>query len=232
MFPDFYGSFAVYPLDKPYTYRLEDATVTMGFELSGKTVKGGERLTARYLVVRGKFGEESDAGFDALRRDYGLNGNPAYTVALSKGKVLSTQYLLQLQAENFVVGGSVTSAKLPNPLPVTIAGLNERWDAGLIDLDTKRLRRVGVFEGKGYLTLDVTAKPPRFAAGNLVVCDRSEVGLNLVETAEGWAIDAHNPTENPLTVTISIPSHFSPVLPAFSKKVTLPPGRTLRWRVG
>lgn len=231
LFPDFYGSFAIFALDKPYTYRLENATVTMGFELAGKTVKAGERLTARYLVVRGKFGEEGDAGFEAIRRDYGLNGKPAYTVTLSKGKVLDSKYVLQLQAENFVVRGSVTQAPLPNPLPVTIAGLNERWDAGLIDLTTKSLRRVGVFEGKGYLTLDVAKKPQRFIAGNLVVCNRADVWLNLTETDEGWAIDAHNPTEKSLTVTISIPYDFSPLLPTFIKRVTLPPGQTIRMSV-
>jgi len=228
LFPDFYGSFAIYSLDKPYTYRLEGATVTMGFELAGKKMKAGERLTARYLVVRGKFGEEDDAGFDAIRRDYGLSGKPAYTVSLSKGKVLDSRYMLQLQAEKFVLKGSVTRAQLPNPLPVTIAGLNEHWDAGLIELTTKTLRRVGVFEGKGYLTLDVAAKPQRFVAGNLVVCDQADVWLNLIETEEGWAIDAHNPTEKSLTVTVSIPSDFSPVLPIFTKRVTLPPGQTMR----
>ncbi|MBL7222806.1 MAG: C39 family peptidase [Candidatus Brocadiae bacterium] len=99
--------------------------------------------------------------------------------------------------------------------------------AGLVDEKTGTLRRVGVFEGKGYLTLDVSAGPKRFVAGNLLTCNDPQACLSLVRREGKWIAVAHNNGTDPKRWTIRVPEWVR-VVPPRAIEVTVAPGRSKR----
>jgi hypothetical protein len=237
LYPDFYGAFGVYPLDHPYVFRLEGATVTVGYDFAGRSVKAGEQVRGRWLVVRGKFGateQEDAAGFEELRQLYGFAGKPAYDVKVSRGQVESQVFTLVLQADGYAAEATVTPAPLPNDLPLLVRGVTENWDAGMLDLDTvgaepcARLRRCGVFEGAAYLTLDINKAPRHIVVGNLLTCDHPQVKLSLLQDKDGWRIEAHNPTEQAVQTTVQVAAWLKGLVPPVKAAVRLRPGET--WR--
>lgn len=198
LWPDFYGSFAVYPLSAPEVFSLHGANLDIGRKMAGVTIPAGTTLMDSMMVVRDKFGEETDRGFDRLRALYGFANPPAYRVHLSRGEVVKTPLVVVLGASAYRVVGQITPAPLPNNLPVQVLGVNGNWDAGVYDLRQGRLRRMGVFNGAGYFTADV-AGGLNFVAGNLLLANNPDVRLHLFvgdgRTAE---VEVHNPTDQPL----------------------------------
>jgi len=233
IFPDFYGAAAVFALDRPLDLRIapgpfETVGITLGEEMPGKRLAAGAELAAGFLLVRGKFGENDEAGFDRIRDLYGLDGTPAYRVNVIRGTLDGTQYLVRLAADDHWAECEVSRADLPNELPVSVRGLNPHWDAGALDLGTGRLRRLGVFEETGFLTLNVNKSDRHVRIGNLLTCDQPELRLSLLQTDGGWHVEAHNPTGNRLETTIEVPPWLEPAVPPASLPWRLEPGETRR----
>ena len=226
LFPDFWGSLGIFALDKDYAFLIRDASVQIGYELPQQKVKSGTVLKNRFLVVRGKFGEEDESEFDMIRELYGLDSEPAYEVKLSHGNIKGTAFVLNLRADGYFASGSISPASLPNELPIVVDGLCENWDAGLLDLDTGKLRRVGVFNKAAYLTLDINSKAKRVAIGNLILCNDEEVKLSLLKLNGEYVIEAHNPKATETKISLWIPEWLK-VVPRFHQEVLLKSGETV-----
>jgi len=234
LYPDFYGSFGVYSLDKPYTFRLENAYITLGYDLAGKSVKAGDKITGRWLIVRGKFGatEQEDANsFEEIRKLYGLDGKPIYNVLIEQGRLESQNYTLVLRADKYSAKVNISQAPLPNDLPMIINGIEDNWDAGMFDLDTKELRRCGVFNGLAYLTLDINGRSHNVIIGNLLTCNDNRIKLSLTKKDDIWIIQAHNPTRESISAVIKVSDWLKDIIPQIQTNVIIKPGNTWQSKI-
>lgn len=227
VWPDFYGSFAAYPLQKPNAVLLKPGwNVQMGEKMAGQKVPAHTVIDDSFLLVRGKFGDNSDTGFDQIRKLYGLSGPPAYAVHLTQGTVRSLALAPQLNAQNYTAVGIITPASLPAKLGLQIHGINPNWDAGLWDAKRHILRRIGVFEGSGWLAEDIS-NGLSFVAGNLLLCNHPEARLHLFAggpaTSHGVYVEVHNPTGKPLSIAMQGNPHI-PFLAGIHAHLTLQPG--------
>jgi len=233
-FPDFYGSVAVFALGEGSSFRIEGGFpegggIEVGLELPDSHLKRGEVLRATHLLVRGKFGEPDERGFDLIRNVYGLSEKPAYEAVAERGKVISARYLLRVRADGRFAVLRLSKAELPNPLPVVVEGICGRWDAGFLDLETGELGRVGVYEGKGLLALDLS-RPRRVAVGNIVVCDDPKVFLSVFKDKGRWVLEVHNPSPVRKRVRVEVPSWVR-VIPAFRRAVEVEGGSSALLRL-
>jgi hypothetical protein len=229
--PGLTGAVALMPLDQPLLWwGGEDANrvdVHAGLDLPAQ-VKKGDRYTARFLYVVGKFGEpETSREFPELMKALGLAGPPAYQVTPDAGKVLDTRLLLTVQAQNRGFSGKISPAALPvDGLTVRVQGVNNNWSAGLWERGKKLLSRVGGRDGVVWANVDISQGNDVYI-GNLLTCDAPDLRLILLENDEkGCAFQAHNPTDQAITATVRRAEKFDRV-PAFEKKVTVPAGSTV-----
>ncbi len=216
-----------------------------------KRLPAGAQLRYRYLAAWGTVnGPPSNAFMEEVCDRLGLRGVPAYTVKATQGRVVDTRFVLHLQAANYGFAGTVSQAKLPIDLPVFIDGLNPRWPAGILykgkntlmtpvwrftpvgDRYVERvpfpgenqLLRFGIRGDRGMLQIDTEHAARDLYIGNLLVCDHPEVFLQLDDARPGKvAISANNPTDAPLTCTITPGPGFT-LLGNFTRTITLPPG--------
>ncbi|MDY6913031.1 MAG: hypothetical protein SVT52_01035 [Planctomycetota bacterium] len=219
LWPDFYGSVAIYPLsDEQYTFTIRDANIEIGRELAGSKAVAGTKVVDAFLVVRGKFGEPDDKGFDRIRDVYGFDGQPAYQINVTHGRLIDATLTPTMEAEDYYLEASVSRADLPNELGVAVRGLNANWDAGLVQAGSEDIRRIGVLKDAGYFTLN-TSQKHELKAGNLLVCDNQAVRLVLTGySADQITFEAHNPTDNETAVTVT-----SPFFKALREQCKLPP---------
>lgn len=228
VFPDFWGSGAIFPLDRPVQALLNDGNLELGWDRPAATVPAGTKLRQRWLVVRGKFGESDEAEFDRIRQAYGLAGPPPYRVAMQQGAVADTRFALTLQAQNRTAIGEITLAPLPNDLPVVVRGLCDHWDAGWLDRTTGALRRVGVFGDATYTTVPIDHQPAHFAVGNLLTCDHPEVFLSLFHRGQRWTVEIHNPRPQPVRLTVRTAPWLAAVVSAWQWNGTVGAGGTVK----
>jgi len=226
-YPDFWGSLAVFPLSEGLVLKTGD-NAEIGLERPDETLTAGTTLTARSLVVRGAFGENTEAEFDRLRDAYGLDGSPGYHVEVTRGELLSSSYILRVRAADACAAFSVSQMDMPNPLPVIVEGLNERCDAVALDASTGELRRVATFENAGWLTVDASRGPVSLAVGNAVACDRSALWLSLLREEAGWSLEVHNPTAEAIVSRVKVPPWLSDTIGTFAGRLTIPAGETAR----
>ncbi len=201
-------------LDQPLAVVLECVPSRGWFRLytgrfdTPKLAKG-DTLTSRVLAVKlSETGAPAVTAWLAFRDAYGVAGKaPAYTITLTQGTVVDTRYLLELAAKDGGVTGTFSKTALPNVLPVKVTGLNDKWTAGVVDLEHPTWRPLGIRDGIGYATLDLRDGAHRYYLGNLVACDHQDVEVTLLpHNADGiTAVEVHNPTEKPVTVTVRVP---------------------------
>ena len=146
---------------------------------------------------------------------------------MKHGQLISTKYILTLQSENGWAGAKISAADLRSDLPINVSGLNEKWDAGLLDLDTGMLRRVAVYEGSGILSQNIDSRGIRFAYGNMVTCDRLEISLNIFNRDGQWTIDVHNPTSSEVMTQVRTAPWLKGMAPHFDRVVYVSAGSTV-----
>jgi len=232
LYPDFYGSVAVFPLSEANSFYIKGNSLQIGWKMPGRVLRRGDTLKGRWLLVRGKFGEEEETGFEALRRVFGLERPYPYDISVRVGKIVSPIYPLALEAKDYLVAFSLSSPQpLPIPLAMEIWGINENWDAGLIIKGEKELRRIGVFQGKAFVRFEDT-NGKEVLIGNLLYSDKEELKLSLFKRKSGWLVEVHNPTDRKLTAVVKTQEWLKGIVPYFSKKITLMPGETKSFKLG
>jgi hypothetical protein len=133
----------------------------------------------------------------------GLAGEPGYAVELERGRVVSTALVLRLEAEGAGVAGLIPRAELPMALPVVLEGLNPNWPTVLVDRASGRWRPLGMLGATAYATVDTEAQDWNLYVGHPVTASRPEVVLSLTQIApEEWMLEAHNPTDEAVEVTV------------------------------
>ena len=90
-------------------------------------------------------------------------------------------------------------------------GLNDHWSAYLYDRHEKKARPLGVFENQAWATVRLHGEDDLFV-GHPVTCDNRNVVLQVTQTGDNaWRLEAHNPTDAPMTVTLSANPFFDPL---------------------
>jgi hypothetical protein len=137
---------------------------------------------------------------------------------------------LRLTAVEGGFRGTLRDLPAPNPLPVTVEGLEQNWPAGVFQEEKATVRRIGVTEGVGYVALEKTEEGPLFI-GNLLTCEDPEVRLELLAldaAKQGPVFVAHNPTDRDKQVTVR-----SPVPTRAMRRLAVPlslrAGSSVRW---
>jgi len=224
---------------------------------AGRRLKAGETLTYRLLSVNSGRGPRADNRFvEDIRMDMGLNPqrHTAYAVNARRGRVVSTRYVLQLEATDGVFSGTITEAHLPIDLPVRIDGLNPRWDAVLWyrgnaklyvpiwEFDevwdtfavrhrrtlADELRHIPVWQGGAMLQIDTEMGDKDVFVGHPVQASDARVWIILEDTRKGKeTLFLHNSEEEPITCEVWRDADFG-LIPAFRRKVTIPAGQSLR----
>jgi len=226
-YPNFWGPLAAMPLSEGLTMRVTDQT-EIGLELPGETLEAGATFTARCLVLRGAFGETDGGEFDRFRDSCGLDGSPACPAQVTRGRLLGSAYILRLEAEDGAAVFSLPEGSLANPLPVVVEGLREDCDAVALNETTGELRRVGVFEGAGWLTADTARGAQSWAVGNALDCDCDGLRLSLLKSDDRYMLEAHNPTAQAQTAMIRVPDWLAPTTGRYEGVLELAPGATRR----
>ena len=245
IYPDFYGSGCVFPLSseiksaagqshvEPIHLRLRGAHMTLGYSLNGSELAAGTRLRQTFLIMRARFGDSSSACFEDVRRVFGLDGPPAYTVHAHTGSVKQSRYTLDLEADGGAAVVEIGPAALPSDLPIRVSGLYDRCSAVCLSLPefaahghvasnpgSLSWRLIGTFNGTGYATADIGGHAVRFFLGHPMLCDAPELTLNLLEwSVAGLRVEIHNPSTRDVAAQVRV----HPLLGAGGCLVRVPP---------
>ena len=229
IYPDFYGSACVFPLrseiaepggqlrSEPIHLRLRGARISLGYSLNGQELPAGTRLRQSFLIMRARFGESGSQCFEEVRRSYGLEGPPAYSVAVSTGKLIGSRYTLDLAADEGAAEVDLGAAALATDIPIRVAGLHDQWSAVCLTLPEKKSgstaaspgalprRMIGTLDGTAYVTADTTAGPRRLFLGHPVLCDAAGLTLNLLAwDAAGLRVEIHNPSAREIAARLRV----------------------------
>ena len=228
--------------------------------LEPRKIKAGEKYTYEYLGVISQFNPPADDSFVTdVVGTLGIGGETAYKLTPTRGTVVSTRYVLRLQAEGNGFAGKVTEAKLPLQLPVFVTGLHPNWDAGvwykgkntlvlpewIVDEVGQRyvvrrehpgqdqlLRFPVLPDGTGMLQIDTQIGAKDLYLGNLLTSDNLEVRLTLTDTRPGKAsFVVHNPTDKAITCHVKPGPGFG-LVGEFDKAVTVKAGESVEVKVG
>lgn len=171
-------------------------------------VKAGQTLGARVMCLKMK--EKGDAAVPAwerLRSIYGIVGKPAYSVQMEQGKVRSTRYLLELEAEAWGVRAAISRCELPQRLPIQVSGLNPKWTAAKVDMVRREWYPLGVWHGSALTSIDAKQGDHRLYIGNMVTADSPDVFVVLLPGNPGGKaqVEVHNPTGREIKTAVKVP---------------------------
>jgi len=188
--------------------------------------KGDNTVTLRFIGIGGTYNETDPDVVDKMRGSMGLDGEPAYTLQVEAGNVISQQLFLDLDGQGAGAAFTIPKVDLPMALPITVRNLNENWPTFLVDLDARRWRPLGMLEGVAYATLDTAAGDSHVFLGHPVTASDPRVHLSLTRISESdWVLEVHNPTDEPLEVAVT-PSPFAVVLDWGGKTFSLQAGQS------
>ena len=257
----FNGSFGFIPLSAGLLLDARATDNASFFSLYGridhpKHFTAGEHIKFRYMSVNSQLDPPEDDSFITdVHSSFGIGGQPCrYKVTPSVGKVLEAGYPLKLQAENGVVLAKSEKCILPLDLPVTVAGINLNWDAGILYRGktrllipvwsineyrqrfirmeererTDELQRIPVGnDGTAILQINTDLDDHDLFIGNLITADNKDIHLHLLDIRPGKrALEAHNPTDTPITCTVR-PAPELNLLGDFSRQITVPAGASV-----
>ena len=231
------GAIVVMPMDDRLTYHYDrGGNFSLFYAPAGKTELAiGEAL--RYtLAFAGGSGRKTTAQMLEFANNFGLvkPGAVGYAPVLTSGKTLDNFLVWQLAADN----GEKVEAKLKKVdlhalLPVRVEGLHANWSVFLLDHARKgvNFRALPMLDGVSYAELDLADADSDLFIGHPLTCNQPEVTLHVAWLQPGrWFVEAHNPTDHPLTTKITTTRGWTPF--SLKETVTLQPGESKEWRVG
>lgn len=194
-----------------------------------RTFEAGDRYNARLLLFQDQLGVPDPVrSWSALRDQWGLTGRaPAYGLKVNRGRVLDTKYLLRVRAQEGAFVASFGPADLGQRLPLEITGLNERCTAAIVESVHREWLPIGVVEGRAYATLDTARGANDVYVGNIVFCSDSSLWVTVLPEGEGFVLDVHNPTPQPIAAEVTVPAGLW-MIKAGTQQVTVPAGATVR----
>jgi len=222
---------------------------------AARTMEAGEKLGYRYLGVISALDPVPDNRFiTEICETLGIQGRTAYELMPEIGEIVSTHFVLVLEARDHAFAGRITEAKLPLHLPTRIEGLNPRWHAGIWyqgrntftraewivnemnQRYTVRRRRAVrdeihhfpvMEDGTGFLQIDTSVGDRNVFIGNLLVSSNPNVCLTLTDRRPGKAaFVVHNPTDEDVTCEVWPAAGFT-LLGDFEKTVEVAAGSSV-----
>lgn len=159
-------------------------------------------------------------------------GKPGYSPSVTRGKQLGTRLVWRLDGQGAGIEAKVPKAPMPGFLPVVVEGLNDNWSAWLLDKARKgpNVRGIPVREGRGYAMLDLAEGDADLFIGHPVTCGQPELRLLVAWQEPGvWFVEAHNPTDAPLSGELRTSPGWTPF--SLAERIELAPGTSKVWRV-
>ena len=199
-----------------------------------RRVKAGEKIHARFITfLRPWEDQNNNQWLKKFISDFGIGlEKPGYSFAVTQGKLLSTNYTMELQTENGGARVKVDKYDLPHNLLVQADGFAANAVVGRYDLDKKQLLILPVLEGNATTSVNTTSGDTNLYIGELFHCDNNDVMLSCVQDGtDKLLLEIHNPTGKPQTAKLSASAGFAPLagldrtldVPAFSSvKLELP----------
>jgi hypothetical protein len=218
---------------EPIHLRLHGLRMSLGYSFNGQDLPAGTRLRQTFLIMRARFGDRGDQCFQSIRRDYGLEGPPAYSFAARVGKVIGSRYTLDLEADRGAVVVDLGAAALASDLPIRVAGLHDQWSTVCLAMPESKSngistlassgalawRVLGTLDGTAYATADISQHACRLFLGHPVLSDVPELTLNLLGwDASGPRLEIHNRSSRQVTARI----HLQPLLGSGANTVRVP----------
>lgn len=226
------GSLTLFPLDTKIGFWLwmhdeQWLRGWAGFPHPGAVIPKGTRFPYRAVVLCGSPASARTRGdIKRFREEFGLANAPKYDCRVKQGRIMSQNYVLEVEAADAAFSADFAAADLVHDLPVRVHGVSRRWTCVIVDPDTKAWRPVGTsFNLAGvtpgghataaYIAIDLS-RPQSVWIGHPVVCDSDDLQITLFTDGRGTiSVEVHNPTRNAMKATIwSNPGCPLPVLPA------------------
>ncbi len=233
LYPDFYGSCAVFALNGGLKARIESkpyAVIDVGYDMPNQTIKAGSVFKNSLLLVRDIYGATDLANFDNIRSYFGATGAPEYNPRMIAGGISSGSFCpLEMNATGSQAELTTSAAgSFSNDLPTEVSGLSGKWDAGIYDMDTHALKPIGVTDGIGYTRFS-TKTARHMWVGNLLAADNEDVWVQLKDM--DWrrpVVRLHNPTDAAITTRVT---GLLPPLAGRTGTFTVPAGTTVEFSV-
>jgi len=192
-------------------------------------------------AYHGAFTRVDGTNLEAVHKSMGLDGPTPYTLDMKQGKVDRIVGAIHFAAENGGAAGRLKGAEMPLwppkkwnvvgrrtfGVPLRLHGANPRWVAGLWRSDDGVIEDFGFLDGVALGTMLVD-KDTDFYFGNLITATSPDLNLAFCAawTRDGTRIEANNPTDKPITATVSTAAAITDRI-AIKEKLTVPAGTTL-----
>ncbi|MHB9133244.1 MAG: CehA/McbA family metallohydrolase domain-containing protein [Armatimonadota bacterium] len=208
--------------------------IQIGLGRDGQQVKAGTVMRYKYAV--GTFAD-AKAG-NALLEDTAaaLNmagGQAGYPFTMQAGNFVDGTFFFTTRAVKNESAFSLGKRDLIIDLPLRVEGLVDNGCAAVYTKNRPWFRFVPVVNGTAYFQ-ESTQAANELWVGNIFVCDNKAVRLAVVVDGQADGkkpfLEAHNPTDKPITATITSPKH-TPLLGGISARVTIPAGDSIRLEV-
>ena len=159
-------------------------------------------------------------------------GQTGYAPQLTRGKLVDNYLIWRVDGKGTGITATIPKADLPGFLPVCVQGLNDNWSVVLLDKqrEAPNTRSLPIRDGQAWAQLDLTQADSDLFLGHPVVADKPQVKLLVSWQEPGvWFVEAHNPTEKALPVTLTTAPGWTVF--TFRQALTLKPGTSQTWQV-
>jgi hypothetical protein len=200
----------------------------VGFATDGKPAKAGTTYEGSFVTI-------VPTNVAAIRNALGFDGETPFKLSCTQGSVDHVGFFLYLKAEKGGVAATLTGASMPvSPLmPIRLLGANPNWPLGMWDPQGLRTQDFAFLDGVGMGFVDVTKSGEFYFGNTLLATDKN---LNLAFAAP-WTkdyvkVEVNNPTDKPVTATITAPKAIEAGRIHIEKEVTVPAGGSMYFELG
>ena len=229
------GDILVMPIDGQLNYHhYSNGNFSFYYAPPGKTTLAkGETL--RYTVAfAGASGRKPVAEMLDFAAKFGVSqpGAAAYAPVVTAGKSLDNYLIWQAASDGVKLEAKLPRAALNSFLPARVEGLHDNWSVYLLDRARPGInfRSLPIRDGVTYTELDPSAGDSDLFIGHPVTSTQPDMKLLVAWQEPGlWSIEAHNPTDRPLTATLTTTPGWTRF--KFGETVKLRAGESHIWRV-
>ncbi len=227
------GSVVVYGMDQQLRYRLDARGLTLSCMSGASGLKQGQSVDFRFGWL-GCDGNLSREQVLAAAAELGIlkPGSVGYRAEVVTGRTVEQYVSWNAEAKDGRFEARLAAAPLATGIPLIVAGLSDQASVFLLDRTrpaASGFRALPQREGRAYALIDAGQGGDLFI-GHPVRGDRPEAKVLVAWKAPGqWFIEAHNPTDAPLKLTLSTTPGWT--LFTFGATIDLAPGSSRTWTV-
>lgn len=228
--PDPFGQVGLFVTQGDYDVEIiggANPVIHIGHDMDGGKLNNGQIFEGHFIVLQ-EGGGQGQQICQKLYDQWGLDGECEYEPVMLAGKLEKAVYTVDMKSVDGEYGVVAEFGKIDtlanNLLPVTVAGLNSRWSAGIIRGD--KLYPAGCSGDKMYAGIK-TPLCGRFFLGNPIAADNEDLIIEIIKY-DGGGIDiaVHNPTDWQISAKISANKNLADII-KLSRKITIDAGDTI-----